>query len=395
MSQPAPAPASAPVEPLGVVMVSASFHPVVGGAEKQALELSAALKARGHDVRVATRRLPGLAAREEVRGVPVDRLWRAGRPGGLLDAASFMLSLSRYLLRRRREYSVIHAHLAGSPALAACVMGRLLGKKVFVKLGGGAGIGELAASSRTAAGRLKLRALAALKPQFLAVAKELSREAEKYLGPVSVHLLPNGVDTRRYKPAADAAVKAALRQSLGWPAKGLVFLYVGRFSPEKRLAQFAETWANQTKRAHGNFFFALVGSGAEQPAIESSIRFTRAQDRVKILGPRDDVQLVYQAADVFILPSSSEGLSNALLEAMACGLAPLASRVGGTPDAVEDGRAGLLFAPLDEAELKRQLGKLLERPELAMLLGPAARETAEKKFSLSALAERCELLYRY
>lgn len=382
-------------ERLGVVMVSASFHPVVGGAEKQALELSAALRARGHDVRVATRRLPGLPAREEVRGVPVDRLWRTGRPGGLLDAASFMLSLSLYLLRRRRDYDVVHAHLAGSPALAACVAGRVLGKKVFVKLGGGAGIGELAASSRTAAGRLKLAALAALKPQFLAVAKELSLEAEKYLGRVSVHLLPNGVDTQRYQPPASPAAKAALRQSLGWPEKGLVFVYVGRFSPEKRLAQFAETWANETKRAHGNFFFALVGAGAEQAAVEAAVRFTRSQERLRVLGPRDDVQRVYQAADVFVLPSSSEGLSNALLEAMACGCAPLASRVGGTPDAVEDGRSGLLFSPLDEEELKRQLGKLLERPELALLMGAAARETAVKKFSLTALAERCELLYRY
>lgn len=381
--------------PVGVVMVSAGFHPVVGGAEKQALELSIALRARGHDVRAATRRLPGLPATETVRGVPVDRLARSGRPGGLLDAASFMLSLCAYLWRRRAQYSVIHVHLAGSPALAASVMGRLLGKRVFVKLGGGAGIGELAASSRTAAGRLKLRALAALKPQFLAVAKELALEAEKYLGPVAVHILPNGVDTDRYKPAAGPASKAALRAELGWPAKALVFLYVGRLSPEKRLSQFTEVWAEQSRQARGACFFALVGAGAEEPAIRSSIQYARAQDRVRLLPPREDVERAYQAADVFVLPSVSEGLSNALLEAMACGLAPLASRVGGTPEAVEDGRSGLLFASADEAELKRQLGKLLERPELATAMGAAAREKAVAKFSLSALAERCEQLYRY
>jgi glycosyltransferase involved in cell wall biosynthesis len=382
--------------PLSVVMVSASFHPIVGGAEKQALELSAALAARGHRVQVATRRLPNLRAREDVRGIPVHRLWRTGPAGGLLDAASFMLSLAAFLWSRRAEYSVIHVHLAGSPALASCVMGRVLRKKVFVKLGGGAGIGELAASSRTAAGRLKLRALKVLKPRFLAVAKELAQEAEKYLGTgVSVHILPNGVDADRYKPAGGPAAKEALRAKLGWPAKGLTFLYVGRLSPEKRLAQFAEIWAQASRKARGSFFFALVGSGAEEPAIESSIRFTRSQDRVKILPPREDVELAYQAADVFVLPSASEGLSNALLEALACGLPALASRVGGTPEAVEDGRSGLLFAPLDEEELKLQLGKLLERPELAMVMSAAARERAVAKFSLKALAERLELLYRY
>ena len=380
---------------LGVVMVSASFHPVVGGAEKQALELSLALIARGHAVQVATRRLPGLPARETVRGVPVSRLGRAGRVGGLRDALSFMASLSWFLFIRRREYSVIHVHLAGSPALAACVLGRLLGKAVFVKLGGGAGIGELAASSRTIPGRLKLRVLAALKPQFLAVAKELAGEASKYLGAVAVHVVPNGVDTTRYTPAASAEAKDAMRAALGWPKKGLVFLYVGRFSPEKRLAPFVDAWADATHKARGTFFFALVGGGAEEPAIVSSVRFARAQDRVKILAVREEVASIYAAADVFVLPSSSEGLSNALLEAMASGLAVLASRVGGTPDAVADGRSGLLFSPGDQAELERQLGKLLERPELAMLMGKSARDAAVEKFSLDRVAERCEQLYRF
>jgi glycosyltransferase involved in cell wall biosynthesis len=381
--------------PLGVMMVSASFFPVVGGAEKQALELSLALIARGHSVQVATRRLPGLLPREEIRGVLVNRLGRSGRVGGLRDAVSFLLSLSWFLWVKRAEYSVIHAHLAGSPALAACVMGRLLGKRVFVKLGGGAGIGELAASSRTVAGRLKLRALAILKPQFLAVAKELAGEAAKYLGSVAVHVLPNGVDTARYKPVASPAAREALRARLGWPAKGLVFLFVGRFSPEKRLAPFCEIWADATRKARGTFFFALIGAGAEEPAIVSAIQVTRAHDRIKILPVREDVETAYAAADVFVLPSSSEGLSNALLEAMASGLAVLASRVGGTPDAVVDGRSGLLFSAGDEDELKRQLAKLLERPELAMVMGRAARDAAVERFSLERIAERCEQLYRF
>lgn len=381
--------------PLGVVMVSASFHPVVGGAERQALELSSALRARGHAVIVATRRLETLSAYEEVRGVPVHRLWKAGRGGGVLDACTFMASLAWFLLARRGEYGVIHVHLAGSPALAACVMGRLLRKRVFVKLGGGVGIGELAASAKTLPGRLKLRALAVLKPQFIAVVKGLAAEAARYLGAgVGVHVLPNGVDTARYKPASPAA-RAAARLKLGWPAKALVFLYAGRLSYEKRLPGFVEAWTDSVRKSRTDALFALVGEGAELPAIESAIRYSRMADRVKVHAPRADLEEVYAAADVFVLPSISEGLSNALLEAMASGLAVLASRVGGTPEAVEDGRSGLLFTAENEPEMRAQLGKLLERPELALVMGAAARRAAEERFSLPALAEKYELIYRY
>lgn len=378
---------------LSVVMVSASFHPHVGGAESQALELSGALLERGLSVRVVTRRLPGLPARELVRGVPVERLWRAG--GGVLDAATFFVSLCAWLVRERRSYQVVHAHLAGSPAAAAALMGRLLGKRVFVKLGGGAGIGELAVSSRTPAGRLKLALFRALKPTLLVVARPLAQEAARYLGAMPVQTLPNGVDAARYAPLGDPARREAARARLGWPTKGLVFLYTGRLSPEKRLPHFVEIWARETKKARGTFTLAMIGAGSEEPAIRSSIEFARAADRVKILPPMASVAEAYAAADVFVLPSVSEGLSNALLEAMASGLAVLATRVGGTPEAVEDGVSGFLYDSGNEEQLKAQLGKLLERPELALVMGRAARERALAAFSLDKTAERCELLYRH
>ena len=105
------------------------------------------------------------------------------------------------------------------------------------------------------------------------------------------------------------------------------------------------------------------------------------------------IQDAYAAADVFVLPSVSEGLSNALLEAMSSGLAVLGSRVGGTAEAVEEGRTGLLFAPQDEAELAAKLKRFLDEPELAGRLGAAAREKAAAAFSLDRTAEAYERLY--
>lgn len=376
----------------GVVMVSASFYPHVGGAEKQALELSLALQERDVRVRVATRRRPGLPAREEVRGVLVERLWCAGE--GRLNALTFMLSLARYLWSQAPFYEAVHVHLAGSPAVTAALMGKLLRKRVVVKLGGGKGIGELAVSSRSFFGRVKLRALGLLKPHFVAVARELSDEAARYIGPVPVHVIPNGVDVKRYRPA-DPARKAALRAELGWPAEGLVFLYVGRFSPEKRLPLFAEVWAEAVKPVKRPACLALVGEGVEGPLVKDALRQGRLEGRLYLHAPMDDVEKAYAAADVFVLPSVSEGLSNALLEAMASGLAVLASRVGGTPDAVEEAVSGLLFAAEDRADLRVQLDKLLEHPELPRALGRAARQAAVEKFSVEKTAQRYETVYRF
>lgn len=375
---------------LSVLMVSASFHPYVGGAEKQALELSAALRDRGLNVRVVTRRLPGLPAREELRGVPVARLWCLG--GGLLNALSFMASLLLHLWSQAPFYEAIHVHLAGSPALAASLAGRLLGKPVFVKLGGGRGIGELAASSASLSGRLKIKLLSWLKPRFVAVARELAQEAAAYLGSVPLHILPNGVDTERYRPVA-AAEKEAMRRRLGWPS-GLGFLYVGRISPEKRLPRFLEAWAEAAAKAEVLSFAAFVGEGPELRLLEEIARRGPLRDRVYFHAPMEDIQAAYAAAEVFVLPSVSEGLSNALLEAMASGLAILGSRVGGTAEAVEEARSGFLFAPDDASDMRRQLGKFFAHPELCARLGQAARQAALERYCLAGVARRYEELYR-
>jgi len=371
-----------------VVMVSASFHPYVGGAEKQALELSTALRSRGVAVRVLTRRLPGLARQEEVRGVPVERLWCAG--AGFFNALAFMVSLWVWLWTRRARYSAVHVHLAGSPALPAALAGRLLGKRVLVKLGGGRGIGELAVSAGTFGGRLKLLLLSWLKPQFVAVTKDLAEECAQYLGPVPLRVQPNGVDTARYHPVA-AEEKKALRRKLGWP-EGLGFLYVGRLAPEKQLDRFLEAWSEQA--AAGKSFAAFVGDGPESGRIRAAAAKSPLVGRIFMLSSMENIQEAYAAADVFVLPSVSEGLSNALLEAMASGLAVLGSRVGGTAEAVGAGEEGLLFAPQDGAELRRQMRRFLTESGLAGRMGAAARGKAVKEYALERVAQSYENMYR-
>jgi glycosyltransferase involved in cell wall biosynthesis len=366
-------------------MVSAGFWPAVGGAERQALELSAALAARGHRVTVLTRRVRGLPARETVRGMSVRRL---PAPRGPLNAPLFLLAVLSWLLWNWTEWDAVHAHLAGSPALAAALAGRLLGRPALVKLGGGRGIGELATSSRGRLGRAKLRVLALLRPRFLAVVADLADEARAFLGPVPIEILPNGVDVARFRPGSGPDKRAA-RAELGWDADATVFLYTGRFSWEKRLPWFLRLWR---QAAGPRSRVVLVGDGPDRAAVEAEAASDSV--RLSILPAREDVSGLCAAADVFVLPSVSEGLSNSLLEAMASGLAALGSRVGGTAETVEDGRTGLLFDRDDESAVKSAVERLDREPDLAARLGAAARAEAEKRFALDRVVARLEALYR-
>ncbi|MDP3542081.1 MAG: glycosyltransferase family 4 protein [Elusimicrobiota bacterium] len=361
-----------------VVMVSAGFWPAVGGAERQALELARALRARGADAIVLTRRVGGAAPREEVLGVPVRRLPVFGT--GAVDSLSFLLGVLGWLLKHGGSCDAIHAHLAGSPALAAALAGRWLGKPVLVKLGGGRGIGELAASSRTVLGRLKLALLASLKPRFLAVVPDLAEEAREHLPGAAIEVLPNGVDVDRFRPVSPEE-KQALRERLGW--SGTVFLYTGRLSWEKRLPWFAKIWEKASAGRDASLI--IVGAGPE--VIPES-------PRVRVLPPVDDTAELYAAADVFVLPSVSEGLSNSLLEAMASGLPVVASAVGGTAQVLEDGKTGLLFDKDDEKKAVQQIERILNDNESRTRIGAAARLEVERRYALPIVVERLLDLYR-
>jgi glycosyltransferase involved in cell wall biosynthesis len=195
------------------------------------------------------------------------------------------------------------------------------------------------------------------------------------------------VDLEVYRPAGPAE-KAALRAGLGLPG-GLLFVFVGRLSREKRLEPFLKAF-EAALRGGTAASLAIAGAGPEEAALRRAAEGLRG--RVVFLPPTPDIAPVFRAADVFVLPSESEGLSNSLLEAMASGLAVLASRVGGTREAVEEERTGVLFEPGDAAELRMQLSRLMRDGRLVERLGRAAREAAAG-YSIEAAADRYRRIY--
>jgi glycosyltransferase involved in cell wall biosynthesis len=112
-----------------------------------------------------------------------------------------------------------------------------------------------------------------------------------------------------------------------------------------------------------------------------------------LLGDRADVREVLAALDVFVLPSRTEGMSNALLEAMAMALPVVATAVGGTPEVIADGRSGLLVPPDDASALAAAIARVLADADLARRLGAAARQTVEERYGARSMVRRLEAVY--
>jgi len=165
-----------------------------------------------------------------------------------------------------------------------------------------------------------------------------------------------------------------------------VVAHCGRWVPEKRLDLLLEVWPRVRER-HPSAELMLIGAGP----CEAELR-ARAGAGVHFVGGVDDVAPRLRAADVFVLPSSAEGLSNAVLEAMASGLAVVATAVGGALDVIEDGANGRLVPVDDAAALAAALAEACDADACARM-GRAAREKMEKDHALDRVADRLVLLY--
>ncbi|MEN9203524.1 MAG: glycosyltransferase family 4 protein [Thermostichus sp. DG_1_5_bins_95] len=199
-----------------------------------------------------------------------------------------------------------------------------------------------------------------------------------------VVVIPNGVDVDKYSPGP-----SNLKQRLGLER---VFVYQGRVSPEKNLEALLKAW--KQSQMGENCGLLILGDG---PLAKSLKPFYNAQHGIHWLGYVAEEQQrieILRGADVFILPSLIEGLSLSLLEAMACGLAPVATDVGADGEVLMDG-AGILLDPRRvTSDLQTLLPLLRDQREFTQLLGMKARQRVLERYTLSRNITQVEQLYR-
>jgi glycosyltransferase involved in cell wall biosynthesis len=138
---------------------------------------------------------------------------------------------------------------------------------------------------------------------------------------------------------------------------------------------------------------AIAGRGAEEGRLRQIAKDDGSEDRLHLLGVRDDVDALLLAADVFVHPSLSEGLPMAILEAMMASCAIVASRVGGVPEAIQHDETGLLTPASSPEDLSAAVRRLLSSPADRARLGAAARAAATTRFSIGAMVDAYLSIY--
>lgn len=222
---------------------------------------------------------------------------------------------------------------------------------------------------------------------FLIAQGVVSPERSTVLGAGSIC----GVNTQRFCPSAE--VRQTVRAELGTPEDALVCLYLGRLNRDKGVLDLASAFA-QVAKAQPNAELWVVGPDEANWFEQMQALMGDAHLHVKRVGFTPEPERFMQAADLFCLPSYREGFGSSVIEAAACGVPALASRIYGLTDAVKEGQTGWMHEAGDVQDLTQQLNTVLTNPADLAVKGQAARQYAQTVFAEEAITEAMVQFYK-
>jgi glycosyltransferase involved in cell wall biosynthesis len=362
-----------------------------------------------------------------IEGVPTIRvagLLLAGRekfPGPLrkLTYLLGLLVMSWTLWRHRKRYDVLHLYQLGLQALPVAFVCRLTGKPLIVSVRA-AGLGKAIRSCKEVSilagpldantpwlqvhertqidgdlaglqrlGKFAIRLTRFLLRRIHAVIVILSSQMKGYLAAFDFNLpgtqlIPNGVDITRFTPKGMGTFPEERAQ---------VVICVTRLAYQKGVDVLLQAWylvQQQFPQAR----LIIVGTGPSQTQLERLAQALNIRDSIEFAGLQHDVPAQFHRGGLAVLPSRCEGMPNAVLEAMACGLPCVATRVSGCEDIIQHGINGLLVEPEDYQSMTQALLTLLHDPALAQKYGNAARTIIEKHYALERITDMYVELYQ-
>lgn len=356
--------AAPPESPIRVAHVTWGLG--LGGLEQLLLELARHTDRQRFALHFISLSSRGVLGPEIERlGWPVTALEQGEglRPGLILQLAS---------LFRGQRIEVVHTHntralVYGGPAARLACVGRLIhtwhGQ-------------NLLASPREA---LLFRLGSLLPDAVVAVSEDAARFMARQGVPARrLHTILNGVDTQRF--------------AVTGPQRDGPLVTVARLSPEKDLATLLRALA-QARQTLPELTLEVAGAGPCLGELRELAHSLGLNSAVHFLGQVRDVPALLARARLFVLPSLTEGISLTLLEAQACGLPVVATKVGGNPEVVGDGETGLLVPPGNPAELAAAIVRLAGAPEMAKAMGAAGRRRVEQRFDVGRMIANYEDLY--
>ncbi len=352
---------------------------ILGGLLGHVATLADGLVAAGHDVHLVlspAAAVDALVHDQAAAGARVTRLTVRGKG----DLAGF-LGMRRLVARDAPD--IVHVHLASpTEAVPALLAARLGGARHIVTTEHSPAWSPLRRPHSRAVKRAATRLLDAVIAVSASDARALRDE---FAMPEAIlTVIPNGVPPIGPLPPRDEA-----RARLGLPVVGATIVgYVGALEAKKGLRDLV---AGAARSGLPGLVLALAGEGSLAADLAGAA--ARLPFRLLLLGRVQEVRTFLAALDIFAFPSHQEAMGRALLEAMAAGLPIVATRIGGIPEALQQGAAGLLVDPARPDQIAEALGRLARDRDLARRLGSAARAAAERDYGADLMVRRVEALY--
>ena len=207
---------------------------------------------------------------------------------------------------------------------------------------------------------------------------------ENGFAPHRITSIPTGLDLQKFSPGD----REAARKELGLPVSKHLIGIIATLRSWKGHAHLIEAFSRLIER-HENLHLLIVGEGPVREPLETLVEELNLKQEVTFAGNQENTVPWFRSIDTFVLPSyANEGVPQALMQAMACGLPVIGGAVGGLPETIEDGKTGLLFPPKDVPALVAAIEKLLENSEFARQMGDAAAQVAREKFGIDLMLDK-------
>jgi N-acetyl-alpha-D-glucosaminyl L-malate synthase BshA len=362
-------------------------YPVYGGSGVVATELGLDLAGRGHEVHFITYAPPFRMPRF-VEGVYYHEVEVPTYPLFEYPPYSLALSVAMQDVTLKHDLDVLHVHYAVPHATSALLAKQMLGEaapKVVTTLHGT----DITLVGQDPSYRTITRYSIQSSDAITAVSDYLRREtvARFDLAEGCIEVIPNFVDLDVYKRDARPCHRATFAQS----DEERLIVHVSNFRPVKRVEDVVRVFARVAQQMPARLL--LVGDGPDRGRAQRVAEEEGIDDRVVFLGKQQSVVEILSCADLFLLPSESEAFGLVALEAMACGVPVVASRVGGIPEVVQEPETGRLAAVGDVEAMAAAAVELIGDRDRWAAASHAAREAASR-FSADRVVPRYEELYR-
>jgi len=362
----------------------------LGGSGVVATELALALAGRGHEVRVISSE-PPFRWRDGVPNLHFERVETPAYP--LFREPQYLVTLASAIVRvaRDRSLDVVHAHYAVPHATAAYLAGQMLRSApapmtlpMVTTLHG--------TDITLVGGDPSYRPVVAFSIEqsdaVTAVSDSLRRDTIASLGiRREIHVIPNFLDCSLYARRREPSMRDRLCRY-----DGPVVMHMSNFRPVKRAGIVFDVFARL--RASMRATLVYVGDGPERPEIEARAKASPFADDVVFEGEQPDPVPLLSCADVFVLPSALESFGMAALEAMACEVPVVASRIGGLPELIDDGRTGFLCDMDDVDGMAECAIRVIRDTELGRQIGRTAAASVAERFCTDRVVPMYEALYQ-